>query len=372
MRYDVAVVGLGGMGSAILAHCASRGVAAIGLEQFARGHELGASAGRTRLIRKAYFEEPSYVPLLHRAYDLWREVERESGQDLLHITGLLSVGPENSEIIHGTRRSAREHRLPVEDLSRAAIRERYPTLRVFPDEGGIFEKDGGVLQPERAIAAHLKLAERKGAEMRFETAMAGWRAAGDGFEVSLTNGEQLSTLALVLSLGPWFQNNGLPIRVQRNVQVWFKPATDAYSAERFPGFLLDRAGLPAPLYGFPDFGEGVKAAFHGHGEICEPDQLVREIDQARDVQPVGQAMEEWMPGAAEQYREAKVCMYALTSDHHFVIDRHPAHEKVILCGGFSGHGFKFVPVVGEIGADLALEGRTKHPIGFLSLQRFAS
>jgi glycine/D-amino acid oxidase-like deaminating enzyme len=135
-------------------------------------------------------------------------------------------------------------------------------------------------------------------------------------------------------------------------------------------FLVNRRGLPAPLYGFPDFGDGIKAAFHGFGDLTEASHLDREIDLARDVAPVAQALERWMPGAAKTFREATPCMYALSPDENFVIDRHPEHTNLILCGGFSGHGFKFAPVVGEIAAGLALDGGSRHGIEFLSLRRF--
>jgi len=374
MTYDVAVVGLGGMGSAILAHCAWRGASVIGLEQFPRGHALGASSGKSRLIRKAYFEDPAYVPLLHRAYELWHELERESGKDILRITGLLTVGPEGSEIIAGTRRAAREHGLPIELLERREINARYPTLRLQPGEVGIFEPEGGVLKPEEAIEAHLKTAAAAGGEMRFAVGVEKWEASSGGFEVKLEEGSHVSARALVLSLGPWLQQElsglGIPLRIQRNVQAWFTPAVNAYAGDRFPPFLLNRTGLPAPLYGFPDLGDGVKAAFHGFGETTEAQHLNREVDMARDVAPLVRAMDGWMPGAAAAFREAKPCMYALTPDQHFIIDRHPQHPKLVLCGGFSGHGFKFAPVIGEIVADLALEGGSQHEIGFLSLRRF--
>jgi len=159
--------------------------------------------------------------------------------------------------------------------------------------------------------------------------------------------------------------------VQRNVQAWFSPATKAYDASRFPGFLLDRRGLAAPLYGFPDFGDGVKAAYHGLGDLTDAQHVDRTVNIARDVEPIVRELERWMPGAAGTFREAKPCMYTLTPDGNFVIDRHPKHAGVILCGGFSGHGFKFAPVIGEIGADLALEGGSRHDIEFLSLRRFA-
>jgi sarcosine oxidase/N-methyl-L-tryptophan oxidase len=144
-----------------------------------------------------------------------------------------------------------------------------------------------------------------------------------------------------------------------------------YAAPHFPPFLLDREGLPAPLYGFPDFGDGVKAAFHSYGELTDAAQVNREVDAARDIEPIMRAMEDWMPGAATALRCAKPCLYTLTPDGHFVVDRHPEHPRLVLCGGFSGHGFKFAPVIGEIGADLALEQGSRHEIEFLSLQRFA-
>jgi sarcosine oxidase len=374
MGYDVAVVGLGGMGSAILAHCAARGASVIGLEQFTPAHDLGSSHGKTRMIRKAYFEDPAYVPLVLRAYELWPELERATGLEILRITGLLSVGEETSEIIRGTRRAASEHALLVESLSQREVKARYPTLKLWKGEVALFEIDGGVLDPERAIRAHLQLAESGGAKIRFGVAMESWHATDESFELCLSDGTQISASKLVLALGAWFQETleslGVRIRVQRNIQAWFRPRSHAYDAPGFPGFLLNREGLPAPLYGFPDFGHGIKAAFHGFGDLTDAKQINREIDQSSDVEPIARALEQWMPGAAETLREAKPCMYTLTPDQHFVIDQHPGHANLILCGGFSGHGFKFAPVVGEIAADLALDGGSRHETEFLSLRRF--
>ncbi len=374
MDYDVAVVGLGGMGSAILAHCAARGASAIGLEQFQPMHDLGSSHGKSRMIRKAYFEDSSYVPLVCRAYELWRKLERDTGEEILRITGVLSVGEESSEILAGTRRAAKEHGLAVKSLSRRELTTRYPTLKLLKDEVAIFETDGGVLNPELAVGAHLKVAEATGAQLCFGVAMESWHRTGNGFELRLSNGTSVFTNKLVLALGPWFRETleslGVPIRVQRNIQAWFSPATNAYDAPAFPAFLLDRRGLPAPLYGFPDFGDGIKAAFHGLGDLTDAQHVNRAIDLSRDVQPIAREMEKWMPGAAKTFREAKACMYTLTPDGHFVIDRHPEYADLFLCGGFSGHGFKFAPVVGEIAAELALDGGSRHDIEFLSLRRF--
>jgi sarcosine oxidase len=374
MDHDVAVVGLGGMGSAILGHCAARGASVIGLEQFRPVHDLGSSHGKARMIRKAYFEDPAYVPLVLRAYELWRELERTAGEEILRITGVLSIGEETSEIIRGTLRAASEHDLPVESLSQREIKARYSTLELWKDEVALFEMDGGVLNPERAVRAHLNLAESSGAEMRFGVAMESWHATDTGFELRLSDGTQISASKLVLALGPWFQETleslGVRIRVQRNIQAWFSPGTHVYDAPGFPAFLVNRRGLPAPLYGFPDFGDGIKAAFHRFGDLTDAKHINREVDPARDVEPIARALEQWMPGAAKTLREAKPCMYTLTPDENFVIDHHPDHASLILCGGFSGHGFKFASVIGEIGADLALDGGSRHGIEFLSLRRF--
>ncbi|HSH40303.1 MAG TPA: N-methyl-L-tryptophan oxidase, partial [Chthoniobacterales bacterium] len=309
MRFDVAVVGLGGMGSAVLAHCAARGASAIGIEQFAIAHDLGSSHGKSRMIRKAYFENPAYVPLILRAYELWRELERDAGEELLRITGVLAVGQESSTIVQRTQQTATLHGLPLEQLSKRAIESRYPTLRLLPGEVGVFEPDGGVLDPERAVAAHARMAEKRGAQLCCDVAMQSWQPTSEGFEIELGDGSRVEARALVLTIGPWFkamlESLGVPIDVQRNVQVWFTPATEAYNAGRFTSFLLDRAGLPAPLYGFPDFGAGLKAAFHGHGDLTDAGRVEREVREARDIAPLSVALEQWMPEAAHRVRDAK-------------------------------------------------------------------
>jgi sarcosine oxidase len=376
MSCDVAVVGLGGIGSAVVAHCAARGAHVVGIEQFGPAHEYGSSTGKSRMIRKAYFEDPAYVPLLLRAYDLWRELEIGADENLLSRTGLLMVGQAEAAILSGARRAAAEHGLTIGTLSRHDIRKRYPTLKILPNEIGIFEPDGGVLAPERAIEAHLRMGARAGAQLRFGTAVSHWHATDAGFALELADCSRLAARALVLALGPWFEKTltalGVPLRIQRNVQAWFRPASASYSATTFPPFLLERPGLPAPLYGFPDFGDGVKAAFHGRGPANAIEQLDRGVVRQEDVDPIAAAMEEWMPGATQDFLGARVCPYSLTPDEHFVVGHHPEHPGLILCGGFSGHGFKFAPVIGEIAADLALEGGSRHPIDFLSLRRFAS
>jgi sarcosine oxidase len=374
MMYDVAVVGLGGMGSAVLARSAMRGARAVGVEQFTLRHDLGASSGKSRIIRKAYFEDAAYVPLLFRAYDLWREVEQLTGTELLRTTGLLLAGVEDSDAIAGSQAAARAYGLNVEVLTARDMRAIYPRLNVRDDEVGVYEREGGVVFPEAAVDAHLKLAETHGATIIVQTAVTSWSAGVDDVvRLCLSDGSTVEARSAVFTLGPWFAQEmkrlGVPLTVQRNVQVWFEPDSPAWDVARFPAFLIERPDQPV-LYGFPDMGDGVKAAFHAFGEATEPDALRRAVDDA-DIVPVARALEAWMPGAATRLRFAKACMYSLTPDRHFVIDVHPDHGNVVVCGGFSGHGFKFASVIGEIGAQLALDGATPHNIGFLSLARFA-
>lgn len=374
--YETIVAGLGAMGSAALARCALRGAKTIGIDRYPEGHAFGASAGRSRMIRQAYYENATYVPLLLRAYDLWRDVEQRAETNLLHLTGLLLIGTPHGEILAGTLRAAAQHGLPLETLTASDIRAHYPSARVDDNEVGVYEANAGYVVPEAAIAAHLRIARDNGAQTRFGVALSHWHDRGDRVEVTCSDGSVLEARTLLLALGPWFAAEmraaGVPLHVQRNVQVWFEPHDDRYRVGAFPAFLVDRAALPAPLYGFPDSGDGVKAAFHGHGETTDPDNLRREIDVERDVEPVRVALDAWMPSAAARYRDAKACMYALTPDEHFVIGPHPHAANVVLCGGFSGHGYKFAAVIGEIASHLALDGGTPHDIGFLSPSRFAA
>jgi sarcosine oxidase len=372
--YDVVIAGIGGMGSATLAQCAMRRARVLGIEQFSRGHALGASSGRSRVIRRAYFENAAYVPLLNRSHELWRELERESGERILYAYGLLTAGYQGSAIVAGAEEAVRLHDLDAQTWDSRDIRTHYPALRVDDDDYGVFEPEGGFVVPEAAIAAHCALAERHGAELRFETRVESWRSDGDALRVELSDGSSVRTARLVLTLGPWFKETleslGVSIRIQRNVAAWFKPRQRLGPAE-LPTFLIDRREHAAPFYGFPDIGDGVKAAFHGHGVLTDAASLNRDIDAAADVAPIAAAFEAWAPGSAREFIEAKACMYSLTPDEHFVIDLHPKDPRIVVCGGFSGHGFKFASVVGELAADLALNGGTEQDIKFLSLQRFA-
>ena len=370
--YDAVVLGLGGMGSAALAHLAARGKRVLGIERFERAHERGSSAGRSRIIRMAYYEDPAYVPLLRRAYELWRELERQSGMTLLDLYGVLMVGGFESSVLRGARLSERMHDIALEELDRADILRRYPTLLVGSSECGILEPQAGAVFPEAAIAAHLRVARGHGATIRYETRAVAYEPRAAGIRVGLDDGSTVDAERLVICAGPWLSELAaelnLPLRVQRNVQLWFHPATADYGRQRFPAFFVDRPEWPAPLYGCPDGGDGVKAAFHAYGETTVPDDLDRTV-RPDDVACVEEALDAWMPGAAGEYAAGKACMYTLTPDEHFIIDAHPGDARVVIAGGFSGHGYKFCPVVGEIIADLVSDGTTPHPVDFLRIGR---
>ena len=354
-RYDAIVLGLGGMGSAVAAHAAQRGMRVLGLERFGPAHAHGSSHGRTRIIRQAYFESPDYVPLLRRAYALWDALAARTGTVLRAQTGGLFVGRPETPVVAGTLASALQWQLAHEVYEAAELRRRYPMVTPRDDEIGVYEAIAGALFPEAGVQAHLDVAADAGAELRFGVASAGWDANDAGVRVTLADGTQLDGERLAICAGPWFApvapELALPLRNERNVQFWFAPLDrDAVSPERLPIWCVQRDGARM-LYGFPDFGEGVKAAHHGSGVDVDPDALDREV-RDDEIAFVRAQLAAFVPAAAGPFLRAAPCMYTNTPDEHFVIGTHPEHARVALAGGFSGHGYKFAPVVGEIVAAL--------------------
>ncbi|HEX9269338.1 MAG TPA: N-methyl-L-tryptophan oxidase [Candidatus Limnocylindria bacterium] len=366
---DAIVIGLGADGSAAAAHLAARGAAVLGLEAFERGHALGSSGGLTRVIRLAYYEHPDYVPLVRRAWILWRELERESGTELLRKVGGVYVGPRDGELVAGALRSAREHALPHELLDPAALRDRLQGFRLDPDWWAVAEETAGFLFPERCIAAHLALAERHGAELRFGERVASWERDGDGVRVRTDHGTYAAT-RLIVSAGAW-NAHLLPrvaplLSVRRVPLFWFDPVGERDELSRLPVWIVD--GGAAHWYGFPYLADqGLKVATHGGGTPADPDTLDRSVHES-DEAPVRAFVRERLPAGDGPVRSAKICMYTMTPDHHFIVD---LDGPVAFASACSGHGFKFASVMGEILADLALDGRTRHAIGFLSAARFA-
>ncbi|MDQ6929705.1 MAG: N-methyl-L-tryptophan oxidase [Candidatus Eremiobacteraeota bacterium] len=361
------------MGSATAAHSARRGSSVVGLEQFTAAHTLGASHGGTRLIRLAYFEGADYVPLLRRAYELWNDLEAQTVTTLRSRTGGIFVGTPQTNLISGTLASARAHDLAVEILDPEQLRLRHPQFLALPDEVGVFEPSAGAVFPEAAVRAHLRVAAEHGADLRFETRVKNWAADAGHISITLDDGTNVRARKLAICAGPWLNDvldKRMPVRIERNVQVWFEPLDpDKFAERNFCAFALERDGKF--FYGFPDYGDGVKCAFHHTGDFTTPQQLQRDVSQA-EIERNRAQLAAFIPGAAGRYRSASACMYALTPDEHFVIGPHPNHQNVYVAGGFSGHGFKFCPVVGEIMADYLLDGGSRHAVAMFSPTRFSN
>lgn len=372
--FDAIVLGLGGMGSAAAAQLAQRGARVLGLETFLPLHANGSSHGRSRIIRQAYFEAPEYVPLLLRSYDLWRDLEAESGQTLLKVTGGLNIGAPESDFVTGAARSARHFNLPAETLSAAEVRARFPGFQLPESLVAVYEPNAGILRPEACVRAALDVAERRGAELHFQEPVLDWQANGDGVTVRTPQGRYTAE-RLVIAAGPWsysvLADLGLPLTVRRIVNAHFAPtAPDRFRPEVCPIYLIK---VPeGEFYGFPDMpDEGVKIGGpHEGGTECTPETIDRDV-HPEEVALLRRVLDRYLPGASGDVIRTLTCMYTNTPDRDFIIDRHPAYPQVIFGCGFSGHGFKFASAVGEIMAELALEGRTRHQIGFLAAARFA-
>jgi sarcosine oxidase len=375
--YDVIVVGVGGVGSAVLDQLASRGRRVLGLDRFPPGHDRGSSHGQTRIIRQAYYEHPDYVPLVLRAYELWRELEARRGRTFFHDVGLLQVGRPEGKLISGVLASAHQHKLDVQTLTPAEVEQRFPGFRAAPDTIGVFERVAGYLDVEACTIAHAEEAQSRGAELHVGEEVRAWRplgsgAANQGIEVETDRG-RYEAGALVVTAGAWagslLADLRMPLEVLRKPLFWFKTKTDQYRVDRgCPCYLFETP--EGGFYGFPDLEPyGLKCAEHSGGAVvADPLRLDRELNRDDQLR-VDQFIADHLPGVSQTRTHHAVCMYTVTPDTNFVIDRHPQYPQVVFAAGLSGHGYKFTPMLGEALADLALEGKTKLPVEFLSRAR---
>ncbi|MFN2397990.1 MAG: N-methyl-L-tryptophan oxidase [Gemmatimonadaceae bacterium] len=369
MVYDAIVIGLGAMGSATLHALASRGISAIGIDQFSPPHTLGSTHGKSRIIREAYFEDPCYVPLLQRAYVCWAQIEGESGEKLFLKTGGLMIGPEDGILVAGSRRSAEHHHLSHEMLTTRDVRNRYPGLHPTDEMIALYEPRAGVLFPERSVRACLDLAVRKGAVTKLEERVVSWSADGGSVRVNTTH-NSYSAARLVIAAGPWIARLlpelPLHLNVERQLFHWFRPAErpEWFAHSACPVALWEHE--PGRIFAtFPDVaGQGVKIGVHHEGEITNAD-TVRRDTTAQEDRSVRELLARFMPAAVGKLLDASVCLYTNTPDHHFLIDTHPAHHEVIIASPCSGHGFKFASALGEVLADLVTAGRSQ-----LDISRF--
>jgi sarcosine oxidase len=375
MIYDVIVVGVGGMGSATAFQLARRGQRVLGLERFDIPHSMGSSHGISRIIRLPYYEHSNYVPLLQRAYVLWREIESLSGQELLITTGSIDAGREDGHLFGGALASAQLHKLPHEVLTGSEVNARFPGYNLPSGTRAVFQPQGGLLASERAIVAHVNAAISHGAEIHAREHVLNWEAypSGEGVVVSTDRG-RYETGRLVITAGAWIGELAPVVRQlatpERQVLAWLQPKRpEWFTTERFPVFNIDVEegryyGLP--VFEVPGFKFG---RYHHRGENCAADLLRREVDEL-DEALLRQFASRYFPAGDGPTMALRTCMFTNTPDEHFIIDRHPQHKQVMLASPCSGHGYKFCSVVGEILTDLATgDGTTKHKIDFLRLAR---
>ncbi|WP_078412287.1 N-methyl-L-tryptophan oxidase [Priestia abyssalis] len=377
-HYDVIIIGLGAMGSTAAYQLAKRGQRVLGLEQFGPAHNQGSSHGGSRIIRQSYFEDPAYVPLLLRAYELWDEIERESGEEILTVTGGLMMGPPDSLTVSGSIESSKQWNLAYEVLEANDIRRRFPVFNPSPNTIALYEEKAGFVRPELSVYTHLLQAEKHGAELRFFEAVQSWEAhpSGEGVRVVTANGTYEAG-KIIISAGAWapqlLRELGVNLQVERHIQMFFEPTggIEPFRVGKQPIYIWE-ADDYVQLYGFPSFGlgpEGAKVAFFRKGKPCTPETIDRNVYDD-EVELIREYLAQGLPQLNGRFLQGKTCMYTNTPDEHFVISTHPNHPQVAVAAGFSGHGFKFASVVGEILADLVIDGQTNHPINLFRPQRF--
>ncbi len=372
-HYNTIVIGIGGMGSATVYELAKRGQRVLGLEQYDIPHDMGSSHGYTRIIRMAYYEHPSYVMLLKRAYELWNEIEQRSGEKLLHKIGSIDAGPADSWVFKGSFRSVIEHNTPHEVLSGKELNTRFPGYQLPHDTMAVYQKDGGFLVPERCTVAFANAAMAMGAEIHGRETVLGWEPVGDGVRV-FTNRATYEADSLVITAGAWNSDilpllNGLATP-ERQVLAWFQPERpELYQPDVFPVFNLltdDARSYGFPIYGVPGFKIGI---YHHFEEHERPEQFEWE-PSVEDEELLREHTARHFPKAAGPTLTLKTCMFTNSPDKHFIIDLHPQYPQVSFGAGFSGHGYKFASVIGEIMADMAERQETRHDISLFNAARF--
>lgn len=372
--YDCIVIGVGGFGSGAVDHLARRGARVLGIDRFDVAHDCGSSHGETRIVRKAYFEHPDYVPLLHRAYELWADLETAHTKPLWNLCGLMLAGPSDGEAIPGAKLAAEQHGLEIEKLSPSDAASRFPGFRIDEKMAAVFEPQAGFLYVEECVRAHVARAMRNGATINTGETVQGWQSDGRTVRVQ-TDRDEYSAGQLVITAGAWaaslLAELRIPLEVLRKPLFWHAVNGSNQNLDTgCPGFYFERPD--GVFYGFPSLdGSEMKVAQHTGGEtVTDPLHVNRDVTAA-DTGPVSRFVRECLPGVNPVPVRHSICMYTMTPDQHFLVDRHPNYENVTVAAGFSGHGFKFTSVIGEALADLALNGQTGLPIDFLSLDRAA-
>ncbi|WP_117000451.1 N-methyl-L-tryptophan oxidase [Desertimonas flava] len=384
---DVIVVGLGAMGSATADALAGRGVSVIGLEAFGPGHANGSSHGTHRIVRQVIEEGPFYVPLALDAFERWAQLEEDTATELLVRCGAIRLGPPGCELLAAFRASADAWSLPYESLSGPDVSARFPGFAVPDDYCGYFEPGAGFVHAARAVATLQDRARRRGADLRFGQPVSTWTAGPDGVGVS-TATETFAADRLVITAGAWtgrVSRLDVPLVANRVVNAYFEPHDrELFSPDRLPPFIVDGGdldggggtsgeGTPAlrsgTMYGIPVVpGDGLKVGVSG--TPTDPDHVDRVVT-ADEVAALRSWVDRFLPAASGPVASTLTCLYTKTPDEHFVIDRHPDHDNVVVASPCSGHGFKYTPAIGALLGDLATGAEPRHDLRPFALDRFA-
>ncbi|MEO5583144.1 MAG: N-methyl-L-tryptophan oxidase [Saprospiraceae bacterium] len=379
-KFDVIVIGIGTMGVSACFYLAQRGFKVLGIEQFDIPNDHASHSGYTRIIRKAYYEHPDYVPLLIRSYQLWKELEYNSGKKLYHETGILYLGEESSPVLHGCLESSRLYQIPVESWSRTKIKEKFPQFQYPENWISLWEPEAGYLQVNESIQCFYKAALQLGAIVQTNEKVEAWKQSENGIEVK-TDKDLYFADKIIFTSGAWTQDHlpdhKMPLKVTRQMLVWLDMQNSSYySSPQFPCWFIHdpEKGM---YYGFPDVAlksqeepPGIKIGLHERGEIITPSTIERSI-RIEEEGIVDWFIEHYLPQAKGKKRNFKTCMYTNTPDENFILDYLPdTNQQVVLACGFSGHGFKFAPVIGELLAQMVNNESSDLNIDFLRLNRF--
>ena len=380
-HFDVIVLGVGSMGSSSCYYLAKQGIKVLGLEQFDIPHELGSHAGQSRIIRKAYFEHSDYVPLLLQAYKNWRHLEKITKTQIYFQTGLLYCGKSGSPLMKGIHESADKYKIKVDSITSKKLKSKYPQINVPDDYEKLFEPEAGFLTPEKIILLYTEQTLKLGATIKTKVKVLEWKRTKGGIEVKTSVGG-FSAKKLIITAGPWagkmIPGLSSTLKITRQMIGWVIPQKpNLFELAKFPCWLIADDKKPGAYYGFPilPVGKfngpiGFKLAHHYQGSVTDPD-MVNRTPTKEDEENLIYALNKFFPGSYKSTHVMKTCMYTNTPDENFILDFLPGYDKdVMIATGFSGHGFKFSSVVGEIMSDLAIKGKTNLPIGFLNASRF--
>ncbi|MFL2597898.1 MAG: N-methyl-L-tryptophan oxidase [Flavobacteriaceae bacterium] len=377
-NYDVIVIGVGSMGSSTCYQIAKQGYSVLGLEQFDIPHEMGSHGGQSRIIRKAYFEHPNYVPLLERAYENWKSLEQEVSNQIYFKTGLLYFGPSKHPLITGTQKSAKKYNIQVNEFNRKEQIDKFPQFKIPNDYSNLIEVDAGFVTPERAILTYTKQALKHKATIHINEKTLQW-SKKDGVIQVKTNKQTYYCKKLVLTAGAWNSkfSNLQNLEVTRQVMFWAKPRNiNMFNLNKFPCWTYADTTNKGIYYGFPNlsnssFGEppGIKFAHHTKGTLTDSDAVNKNISKD-EQRTIIETIRKFIPEGIDSISSIKTCLYTYSPDEDFILDFYNKNKDVVIGAGFSGHGFKFASVIGEIIAELVIKGKSIHPINFLKSNRF--